>query len=80
MQKEEINLGEITNRLDVIIGFLVELAQEKNVASNREIIGRLNEIGLKDTDIAKILCRTRGYVSGEITKYKAEKGKKEKKI
>ena len=79
MQKEEINLEEITKRLDIIIGFLMEQAQEKSGASNREIIGRLSESGLKDTEIANILCRTRGYVSSELVKYRANKGKKEKK-
>ena len=75
MKDEKLDYNAIINRLDVIIHLLIEQAQEKEGATRREIIGRLNELGLKDIEIAKIFCKTRGYISGEIAQHKKTKKK-----
>jgi hypothetical protein len=72
---KEINLEEITKRLDIIIYLLIKQTQEKDEATKKEIIADLFEWGLKDFEIAKILGKSRSYVSSEITKFKKSKKK-----
>lgn len=75
MTNKEINLEEITKRLDIIIYLLIKQTQEKDEATKKEIIADLFEWGLKDFEIAKILGKSRSYVSSEITKFKKSKKK-----
>jgi len=65
-KNDKLDIGEITKRLDVIIYFLLDQRRQQG-KSNREIIKEMSEWGLKDFEIAKILGKSRGYVSGELT-------------
>lgn len=78
MTKKEIDIDEITKRLDVIIYLLIKQTKEKDETTKKEMIAELFEWGLKDFEIANILGKTRSYVSSEITKLK--KGKKKKEV
>ena len=78
MTNKEINIEEITKRLDVIIYLLIKQTKEKDETTKKEMIAELFEWGLKDFEIASILGKTRSYVSSEITKLK--KGKKKKEV
>lgn len=65
---------EITKRLDIIIGLLLRQQKDKNT-SNRQTIKELNDMGLKDFEIARILGRSRSYVASELTQLRKSKGK-----
>lgn len=71
MRKEnaQVNVAEVTKRLDVIIYLLLEQKRQAGT-SRRDIIKELTHLGLKDSEIAGILGRTRGYVSSELTQIK----------
>jgi len=75
MTNKEIDLEEITKRLDIIIYLLIKQTQEKDEAKKKEMITELFEWGLKDFEIARILGKSRGYVSSVITVYKKSKKK-----
>jgi len=75
MANKEIDLEEITKRLDTIIYLLIKQTREKDEAKKKEVIAELFELGLKDFEIAKILGKSRGYVSSVITVYKKSKKK-----
>jgi len=75
MTNKEIDLGEITKRLDIIIYLLIKQTQEKGESTKKDMIAELFEWGLKDHEIAKILGRSRSYVASEITKFKKYKKK-----
>lgn len=77
MTNKDLNLEDVTKRLDLIIYLLIKQSQEKDKATNREIIGELFEWGLKDLDIAKIFGKSRGYIASEITQLKKSKKKQE---
>jgi len=79
MADKELNLEQVTKRLDIIIYLLIKETQEKDEATKKEMIAELFEWGLKDFEIAKILGKSRSYVSSEITKFKKDKKKKEMK-
>jgi hypothetical protein len=68
-ENEEINVEEVTKRLDVIIYLLLEQKRQAGV-SKKQIINELSTLGLKDWEIARILGKTRSYVSSELTQIK----------
>lgn len=76
MRKEntETNMEEVTKRLDVIIYLLLEQKRQGGT-SRRDIIEQLTDLGLKDSEIARILGKTRSYVSSEVTLIKKTKKK-----
>ncbi len=65
-EKSQMNMEEVTRRLDVIIYLLLEQKRQAGM-STRHIIKELTTLGLKDWEVAKILGKTRSYVSSEIT-------------
>jgi DNA-binding CsgD family transcriptional regulator len=70
MTKDEKNdVTAITRRLDAIIHILIKHTQIQDMTARDQII-LLRSIGLKDTEIASILGKTRGYVSSELSKAK----------
>lgn len=74
----EKSVEEVTRRLDVIIYLLLDQKKQQG-KSNRDIIKELSEFGLKDSEIAKMLGRSRSYVASELTqirKLAKSKGKK----
>lgn len=68
-ENSEMNIDEVTKRLDIIIYLLLEQKRQAGM-SNRDIIKELTNLGLKDWEIAKILGKTRSYVSSEVTQIK----------
>lgn len=72
--EKPLNIEEITKRLDVIIYLLLKQNQEKG-ATTRQIIKELNDIGLKDYEIAKIFGKSRSYIASEVTLLKKSKKK-----
>ena len=76
MSNKEYDLEDIVMRLDAIVYFLSEQCREQGEISKPEIFAKLKELGLKDSEIAKIFGSTRGSISGQITRFNAEKGKK----
>jgi hypothetical protein len=56
----------IERRLDVIIHVLLKQTEIQEMSSRGQI-ALLSQIGLKDTDIAGILGKTRGYVASELS-------------
>ncbi len=79
MSNKEINLEEITKRIDIIIYLLIKQRLEKETVTNREIISELVDRGLKDIEIANIFGKSRSYIASEITQLKKPKNKKENK-
>jgi AraC-like DNA-binding protein len=79
MSNKEINLEEITKRIDIIIYLLIKQRLEKETVTNREIISELVDRGLKDIEIANIFGKSRSYIASEITQMKKPKNKKENK-
>lgn len=73
-----INFEDITKRLDVIIYLLLDKKRNEG-KSNREIIKELSELGLKDTEICKMLGKSRSYVAKELTLIKKNVRKRVKK-
>ena len=65
-------LDGVERRLDAIIGILLKQTdlQER---SSREHIAMLSSMGFKDVEIARILGKTRGYVSGELVEIRKRK-------
>jgi hypothetical protein len=61
----------IERRLDAIIHILLRQTEMQEM-STRGRIELLSEIGLKDSEIARILGRTRGYVASELSLHRKE--------
>jgi len=76
--KEFMNSEEIAKRLDIIIYLLLKQSLEKGTTT-RQIIKELNDIGLKDHEIAKIFGKSRSYIASELTLLKKSKTKSFKK-
>ncbi len=76
MSNKEYDLEDVVMRLDAIVYFLSEQCREHGEISKPEIFAKLKELGLKDSEIAKIFGSTRGSISGFIAKFNAEKRKK----
>ena len=65
--KKEAEWSEgIEKRLDAIIRILLKQTEVQE-SSTRNHIQLLSEMGLADVEIARILGRSRGYVSSELT-------------
>jgi len=71
---EHQNISELTKRLDVIIYLLMKQNQERG-GTTRQMIKELNDIGLKDIEIAKIFGRSRSYIASELTLIRKSKVK-----
>jgi len=65
--KEAADFDGIERRLDAIIHILLRQTEAQEM-STRDQIGTLSRLGLRDWEIARILCRTRGYVASELSK------------
>jgi hypothetical protein len=65
----EANKQDIVSRLDIIIRILLT-DKEALPRSSRERITWLNEMGLRNTEIAKLLNTTANHVAVEISKAK----------
>ncbi len=73
--KESLNIGEITKRLDFIIYLLLKQKKqndEKDITL-RKRIEEINVFGLKDYEIARILGKSRSHVAKELTLIKKQK-------
>lgn len=75
--KGSSNSKDIIKRLDVVIYLLLKQSQEQD-ATTRQMIKELNDIGLKDYEIAKIFGKSRSYISSELTLLKRLKTKSSK--
>jgi len=74
MQKDDV--GEITRRLDVIIGQIVKcLPGPENRRSLREQIQLLAGAGLGPADIGRVVGRPAKSISSELSKMKGRTGK-----
>jgi hypothetical protein len=71
-EEDNAKLDGIERRLDAIIGILLKQTdlQER---SSRDHIAMLSSMGFKDVEIARILGKTRGYVSGELVEIRKRK-------
>lgn len=71
-EQDNARLDGIERRLDAIIGILLKQTdlQER---SSRDHIAVLTSMGFKDAEIARMLGRTRGYVSGELVEIRKRK-------
>jgi hypothetical protein len=65
-KRRTLDTSGIERRLDAIIHILLRQTEMQEM-STRGQIELLSEIGLKDSEIAGILGRTRGYVAGELS-------------
>ena len=77
IDKRSSNSEDIIKRLDVIIYLLLKQNKEQE-ATTRKMIKELNDIGLKDYEIAKIFGKSRSYISSELTLLKGLKTKSSK--
>lgn len=75
--KGSSNSKDIIKRLDVVIYLLLKQSQGQD-ATTRQMIKELNDIGLKDYEIAKIFGKSRSYISSELTLLKRLKTKSSK--
>lgn len=75
--KGSSNSKDIIKRLDVVIYLLLKQSQEQDTTT-RQMIKELNDIGLKDYEIAKIFGKSRSYISSELTLLKRLKTKSSK--
>lgn len=73
-EDENANFKEVISRLDAIIRILLRQSQIEEMNTGEQIL-ILNSAGLSDSDIAKIIGKTRNYTSSVITK-KGKRGKK----
>jgi len=64
--KEKETAEGIEKRLDAIIHILLRQTEVQEM-STRKHIELLNRLGLRDSEIARILGRTRGYVASELS-------------
>lgn len=77
MKKADEEMGEdIKKRLDALI--VISLMKIKEDIQMREQIRILNNVGLNYREIAKILGKSEGYVSSEITLLKRKEGPSKK--
>ena len=72
----ELN-SKVVKRLELIIYLLLQQRKREIEIPKKEIIQELYGWGFSDIEIAKILGKSRGYISGEITQFRKSK-KKEK--
>jgi len=63
---EGASTAGIERRLDAIIHILLRQTEVQEM-STRKQIEVLDRLGLRDSEIAGILGRTRGYVAGELS-------------
>ena len=64
---DERFLGSIDRKLEVIVALLLRLIPAKDeVSPLREQIGTLHGLGLRPSEIARVLGRTGGYVNKEL--------------
>jgi len=68
MEKKDEDGKQIIRRLDAIIHLLVKQQLSRDNESARNTIVGLYSAGLKDSEIASILGRSRGYVASEVSK------------
>jgi DNA-binding CsgD family transcriptional regulator len=73
MAEKELDTVGIERRLDVLIRLMLRPTDVQEM-TNREQIALLSSAGLRDTEIANILGKTRSYVASEMTQVR----KKEK--
>jgi DNA-binding CsgD family transcriptional regulator len=71
MPNDDEKFGAIIKRLDTIISILMKQNQFQEMNMREQILA-LAEIGLRDSEIAGILGRSRGYVAGEKSKMKSK--------
>jgi IS30 family transposase len=71
-QRDNDRFEGIERRLDAVIGILLKQTQLQEQPS-RSHIALLSSMGFKDTEIATILGKTRGYVSSELVEIRKKK-------
>ena len=64
--EEKKNLDEVVNRLDAIIRILLRQNNIQEMTTADQIM-ILNSSGLKGSDIAKIMGKTRSYISSVLS-------------
>jgi len=74
IEKTNFDSESMVKRLDVIIYLLLKQNQDK-WSTSRQMIKELNDLGLRDYEIAKILGRSRSYIASELTLLKKLKNK-----
>ena len=65
-QPSTTDVEGIERRLDALIHILLRQAEVQEMSTRRHI-ELLNNLGLRDAEIARILGRTRGYVASELS-------------
>ena len=75
---DDVQFAEaLLRRLDVLIHFALKRELSTNSLTTREGINILNQLGLSDKEICRILGRSRSYVSSELTQIRKRREKNE---
>ena len=69
-KKDKEQFEEINKRLDALIRISLRHNETQELTS-REQIEMLRSVGLRDIEIARILGKSRGYISSELNKIRA---------
>ena len=62
--RKEAHIEDVLKRLDIIICLLLRRSEEMTV---RQMISQLNEMGLRNSEIARILNKSPKYISKELS-------------
>ena len=75
---DEQLLGSIDRKLEVVVALLLRLMPaEDELSPLREQINTLSDLGLRPSEIARILARSQGYVNKELVGLRKRRSKGE---